>query len=137
MKAILIAEDDATIKVTADAAQCRPHRHRALPHGREKQPERTLMLGWNRRGPMIAFELSAAMSRPARVLTIAADTPELAGEVARAQISGSNLAGRIRRRRHQPAARRSMALNIPSYDHVLVLGYSDQWTPSRPTPARW
>ena len=43
-------------------------------------PERTLLLGWNRRGPMIAFELSRYVA-PGSVLTIAGDTPELQDEV--------------------------------------------------------
>ena len=81
------------------------------------------MLGWNRRGPMIAFELSRYVA-PGSVLTIAADTPELQQEVGALMISGSNL--QVEYGIVDTANRAALdSLNIPSYDHVLVLGYSD------------
>jgi voltage-gated potassium channel Kch len=122
MKAILVAEDDTTIKVTANPLNV-DHTAIALYRKQDKTPERTLMLGWNRRGPMIAFELSRYVA-PGSVLTIAADTPELQDEVGALMISGSNL--QVEYGIVDTANRAALdSLNIPSYHHVLVLGYSD------------
>jgi voltage-gated potassium channel Kch len=126
MKAILIAEDDSAIKVTANPLNV-DHAAIALYHRDERQPERTLMLGWNRRGPMIAFELSRYVA-PGSVLTIAADTPELQAEVGALMIAGSNL--QVEYGVVDTASRAALeSLNIPSYNHVLVLGYSDHLEP--------
>lgn len=122
MKAILIAEDDTTIKIAANPLNV-DHTAIALYRKQERTAERTLMLGWNRRGPMIAFELSRYVA-PGSVLTIAADTPELQEEVGALMISGSNL--QVEYGIVDTANRAALdSLNIPGYDHVLVLGYSD------------
>jgi voltage-gated potassium channel Kch len=122
MKAILIAEDDDAIAVTANPLNV-DHTAIALYRRSERRPERTLLLGWNRRGPMIAFELSRYVA-PGSVLTIAADTPQLQDDVGALMIAGSNLMveyGII-----DTASRAALeGLNIASYDHVLVLGYAD------------
>ena len=124
MKAILIAEDDAAIKVTASPSSV-DHTAIALYRRTEKTAERTLLLGWNRRGPIIAFELSRYVA-PGSVLTIAADTPELQDEVGALLISGSNL--QVEYGIVDTASRAALeGLDIPSYDHVLVLGYSDHF----------
>ncbi len=126
MKAILIAEDDSTIQVSASPLNVD---HTAIAPFRQQPPapERTLMLGWNRRGPMIAFELSRYVA-PGSVLTIAADTPELQHEVGGLTISGSNL--QIEYGVVDTSSRAALeGLNLPSYDHVLVLGYSDHMDP--------
>lgn len=126
MKAILIAEDDGAIAlatggVSVDIAAIRPAQLRP------RRPERTLILGWNRRGPMIAFELSRYVA-PGSLLTIAADTEDLEAQVRAIAIAGQNLSvefGQV------DTSRRPVleSLNIPSYDHVLVLGYSDDMAP--------
>ena len=122
MKAILIAEDDDAIKVTATPFSI-DNSTIALAGRPEKQAERTLLLGWNRRGPMIAFELSRYVA-PGSILTIAADTPELHDEVGALQISGSNL--QVEYGIVDTSSRAALeGLGIPSYNHVLVLGYSD------------
>jgi voltage-gated potassium channel Kch len=122
MKAILIAEDDSTIEVTANPLNV-DHTAIALYRRQEQPAERTLLLGWNRRAPTIAFELSRYVA-PGSVLTIAADTPELQDEVGALTISGSNLS--IEYGVVDTSSRAALeGLDIPSYDHVLVLGYSD------------
>jgi voltage-gated potassium channel Kch len=125
-KAIVIAEDDSAIKIstgnaTVDTAAI------VLPHRVETPAERTLMLGWNRRGPMIAFELSRYVA-PGSLLTIAAETPTLREEIEALQVYGSNLAVEyaVVDTTHRPTLD---GLNIASYDHVLVLGYSDIMEP--------
>ncbi len=58
------------------------------------------------------------------MLTIAADTPDIAADVAGIQRANDNLA--IELKRIDTSDRRQLdALEVPSYDHVLVLGYSD------------
>jgi voltage-gated potassium channel Kch len=122
MKAILIAEDDTTIKVTANPLNV-DHTAITLYRRHERTPERTLMLGWNRRGPMIAFELSRYVA-PGSVLTIAADTPTLQDEIGALMVSGNNL--QVEYGIIDTASRSALeGLNLPTYNHVLVLGYSD------------
>ena len=122
MKAILIAEDDDTIALTNSALEI-DHSAIMVPKHAERVPERTLMLGWNRRGPMIAFELSRYVA-PGSVLTIAADTPELQDEVGALTIVGNNL--QVEYGILDTARRAALdGLDVPAYNHVLVLGYSD------------
>jgi hypothetical protein len=65
---------------------------------------------------------------PGSVLTIAADTPELQEEVGALMISGSNL--QVEYGVVDTASRAALeGLDVPSYDHVLVLGYSDHLDP--------
>lgn len=126
MKVILIAEDDDRIEVKA-RGQAPQAVAPPAPPVRRQPPERTLMLGWNRRAPMIALELSRYVA-PGSLLTIAADTPELEQEVADIERDGDNLAVEWRRvdtGRHSEIE----ALDPAGYDHVLVLGYSDHLPP--------
>jgi voltage-gated potassium channel Kch len=121
-RAILIAEDDATIRLRTgefevDREIVRPRVHRT------PAPERTLLLGWNRRGPIITQELSRYVA-PGSELMIAADTPELEAEVAKLDFIRENLS--VRCSVIDTSNRAALdALDVPSYDHVLVLGYSD------------
>jgi voltage-gated potassium channel Kch len=125
-KAVLISEDDSAIKISTGNAGVDPLAI-VLPQIHEKKAERTLMLGWNRRGPTIALELSRYVA-PDSLLTIAADTPTLKDEIEQLQVFGSNLA--IEYAVVDTTHRTTLeGLNIPSYDHVLVLGYSDQLEP--------
>jgi ion channel POLLUX/CASTOR len=122
MRAIIIAEDDAAIKlgnpsVEIDAAAIRG------PRTVEPKPERTLILGWNRRGPIITYELSRYVA-PGSTLTIAADTPGLELEVAELPVASDNLS--VHCRVTDTSSSTALAnLDVPSYDHVLVLGYSE------------
>lgn len=125
-RAILIAEDDATIKLRTaefevDRELVRPRVHR------EPAPERTLLLGWNRRGPIITQELSRYVA-PGSELLIAANTPDLETEVAGLSYLTENLA--VRASVIDTTSRTALdALDVPGYDHVLVLGYSDDMAP--------
>ena len=122
MKAIVIAEDDSEIEVKergspVELAGPPP------PAAAQAPPERTLMLGWNRRGPMIALELSRYVA-PGSTLTIAADTPELEQEYESLVLAGNNL--RVEMKRIDTGRRAGIeALDPAAFDHVLVLGYSD------------
>jgi voltage-gated potassium channel Kch len=125
-KSIVIAEDDSTIRISTGSARVDTGAI-VLPRRHDKLPERTLMLGWNRRAPAIAFELSRYVA-PGSLLTIAADTPTLRDDVEQLAVEGSNLAIEyaVVDISHRPTLD---GLDIPSYDHVLVLGYSDLMDP--------
>jgi voltage-gated potassium channel Kch len=125
-KVIVIAEDDSTVKISTGSARVDTGAI-ALPRLHEKRPERTLMLGWNRRAPAVVFELSRYVA-PGSLLTIAADTPTLRDDVEQLAVYGSNLA--IEYAVVDTSHRTTLdGLDIPSYDHVLVLGYSDLMEP--------
>ncbi|MGR4841960.1 hypothetical protein ACIPSK_04885 [Rhizobium sp. LARHSG275] len=121
-RAIIIAEDDAAIKSAAAEMRVDKEVIRA-PVTRETKAERTLMLGWNRRGPIIARELSRYVA-PGSQLTIAADTPDIEQEVRGLTLASDNMA--VTCRLTDTSSRAELDdLDIPAYDHVLVLGYSD------------
>lgn len=125
-RAIIIAEDDAAIVIATSAISVDPMAIRP-GQARAPQPERVLVLGWNRRAPIIVHELSRYVA-PGSQLTIAADTPDLDDAVAGLSVASANLSveyGRI-----DTTSRTALeALDIPAYDHVLVLGYSDRLAP--------
>lgn len=119
---ILLAEDDSTIGLSTVTPEVDGSAI-ALPRLNGKQPERTLLLGWNRRAPIIAFELSRYVA-PGSLLTIAADTPTLRQDVEQLVVAGGNLA--IEYAVVDITNRDTLeGLDIGSYDHVLVLGYAD------------
>ncbi|OJF91983.1 CASTOR/POLLUX-related putative ion channel [Pararhizobium antarcticum] len=121
-KAIIIAEDDAAIRAGSVDIRIEKDAILPVPH-RDPTPERTLILGWNRRGPMITFELSRYVAAGS-LLTIAADTPQLKDDIAALKVANGNMA--VDYRIIDTSHRASLdALDIPGYDHVLVLGYSD------------
>lgn len=123
MKAILIAEDDERIQI---APQPELSTAEVPPIGDDQrhEPERTLMLGWNRRAPIIVVELARYMPAGS-IITIAADTPQIEQDVARLALEDTNLQAELKR---IDTSRRSQieTLEPLSYDHVLVLGYSDE-----------
>jgi voltage-gated potassium channel Kch len=122
LKAVIIAEDDAQIKIAVDNIEVDMAAIQ-LPRTPERQPERTLMLGWNRRAPIIARELSRYVI-PGSLLTVAADVPDLDGAIAGLAYDANNLT--IEYGTVDTTNRATLeSLDVLSYDHVLVLGYSD------------
>jgi voltage-gated potassium channel Kch len=120
-KAIVIAEDDELISVTpaplSKAALAR------VVSPTERAAERTLLIGWNRRAPIIAHELSRYVGAGS-VLTIAADIPEL-DELIVSAAPGTDVL-RIETRRIESSRQADIvALDPTSYDHIIVLGCSD------------
>jgi voltage-gated potassium channel Kch len=131
-KAVLIAEDDAAIRIVTEGISVDTRSIRAA-RPRPPTAERVLILGWNRRAAIIAYELSRYVA-PGSVLTIAADTPDLDVVVAGLTIASDNLTVEYG---HVDTTDRAAleGLDIPAYDHVLVLGYSDLLGP-QPTDTR-
>jgi voltage-gated potassium channel Kch len=123
---IVIAEDDDAIDVSEIKGGIDTSMFIKEPVIPAK-PERTLLLGWNRRAPMIATELSRFVA-PGSVLTIVADTSDLANKTAGIVLASDNLALDVR---IANSSSRSVirALDPLSYDHVLVLGYNEDLDP--------
>jgi voltage-gated potassium channel Kch len=125
-KAIIIAEDDAAIKLAGHTGHIEADRIVA-PKTVDKKAERTLIMGWNRRGPMIAFELSRYVA-PGSLLTVVADTPSFESDIEAMAVHGDNM--KVEHRVIDITSRAALdTLNVPSYDHVMVLGYSDDLPP--------
>lgn len=125
-KLIIIAEDDDKIVVgpkppRVDASLIRD----AAPQ--RTGPERTLMLGWNRRAPIIATELSRYVA-PGSLLTVLADVPDLEQSVAGLVLPTANL--QVEYCVADSSNRAVLdGFDVPSYDHVLVLGYTSEVSP--------
>lgn len=122
-RAIIIAEDDASIRMTPlpdDAVDVSAMRK---PKAVRRKAEKTLIIGWNRRGPMIAYELSKYV-RPGSILTVAGDTPGFAAEIAAMPLGSTNMkvSSKVIDTSHSASIE---ALDPASYDSIMVLGYSD------------
>ncbi len=131
-KIVIIAEDDSTIHADSSKATINIDGLRE-PKPAPIAPERFLLVGWNRRGRTIAHELSRFVA-PGSLLTIAANTPDIEHQVGALALPSENLAVDLRL---IDATNRTEldSLDVPSYDHVLVLGYSDLLPPQQ-TDAR-
>ena len=123
---IAIAADDDRVRVTSgppppvDESAIR----QAAP--RTADPERTLMLGWNRRAPLMIDQLDAYVA-PGSLVTIVSDDP--AACAARGRAGGlRNLTVSI-----QPGDTVERAVLEPlmsgPHDHIIVLGDSDRLGP--------
>lgn len=131
-RAVIIAEDDAAIQIKTPTAlpNLSQIRQRAPV---APEPERVLLLGWNRRAPIITYELSRYVE-PGSVLTIAADTPDIEADITALSVANENL--KVYFSRTDITSRKALEeLDIASYDHVLVLGYSGMLAP-QPTDTR-
>lgn len=132
VRCIFIARDLQNIRIETQGIEI-DNSAITLPDRTLRRPERTLMLGWNRRAPIIARELSRYV-QPGSVLTVAADIPDLEAQVTSLPMLSANLA--IEYAVLDTASRDALeALDIGSYDHVLVLGYPTD-APPRPSDTR-
>lgn len=120
---ILIAEDDTTIRLEPMPKGSIDPAAIVMGEARPKQPARTLILGWNHRGPVVAEELSRYVADGSE-LTIAADSPGLDQAVSQLDIDAARLNVSYV---SCVSSDRSVLeqLDIPSYDHVMVLSYAD------------
>ena len=121
---ILIAEDDSTItlregdnaKIDASAIK--------VPQPSEQGPERTLILGWNTRAPTIIAKLDGYVPPGSEVTVVSHDTtgmPTYSDELRHQRVTF---------RIGNSTDRRTLdELEVPSYDHVVVLSYSDELAP--------
>lgn len=119
---ILIARDHTGLtpefdRISVDELAVQPRAHTG------KKVERFLILGWNRRGPIIARELPRYLAAGS-VVTIASDMPNLLTEVEALLVDP----GQVRIEAHAADPSRPgalQALRASEYDHVIVLSDSD------------
>lgn len=128
-KIIAISADDDTIRLSglSDVAIDTSSIREAQPT--PAAPERTLILGWNGRGCSIINELNSYVA-PGSELTIVADMPEAEAEVARG--CGQVLNQRVTFQTSDTSDRSTLEkLNIPTYQHVIVLAYTQTMKPQQ------
>ena len=119
---LLIAEDDERIETAPPPeVAAEPLPSPSPPVARSA--ERTLLIGWNRRAPIIIRELSRYVG-PGSIVTVAADTPTIEQELERLETVGDSVTVELKR---IDTMRRTEieALDPVSYDHVLLVGYTD------------
>lgn len=121
-KILLIARDDDRIRMSPppDFGPVKTVRSATAP---PQRPERTLLIGWNRRAPLIIRELARYVA-PGSSVTVAADTPNLETHITR--LDALIEAVEIELKRVDTCRRGELeALEPVSYDHILLLGYTD------------
>jgi voltage-gated potassium channel Kch len=119
---IVISEDDDTVRLatetaTVDEAAIRTTARTQVP------PERTLVLGWNRRAPTIIRELDGYVASGSAVMVVA----DIPGVQAALDALGSTLANQAVGFERADTTNRSVleSLDVGSFDHIVVLCYSD------------
>jgi voltage-gated potassium channel Kch len=126
---IAISEDDDTVRLSG-LTDWGIREEAILPaRPTEHGPERTLILGWNWRAPTVINELAAYVAPGSEVMVVA-DYPQAATEIARLCPSSPNQ--RVTFQQGDTTDRRVLdALDIPSFQHVIILCYSDLLDPQR------
>ena len=128
-KLIAIAEDDDKVilsgltEVPMEAAAIR---NRVV---RPPEPERTLLLGWNRRAPTIINELDSYVA-PGSVMTVVAAWAGARDEIAARCANLHNMT--VTFEEGDTTDRRTLdRLGVDTYQHIVVLCYSELLTPQR------
>lgn len=124
---LVIAEDDDRIEMGSAPRFNSASKRVRRPSAKARAPERTLLLGWNRRAPTIVRELSRYVAEGS-LITIAADVPAFEEHASALALIGTNL--RVELKRINTCSRLDIeALDPLSYDHILLLGYGDVMEP--------
>ena len=123
-QAIVIAKDLAAIRTGTFA----PNVDAALLVDRPQsvpKPEKTLLIGWNRRAPIIARELDGYVA-PGSVITVLASGPEVVADVE--AIRGSMKNQTMQFREGDSTDRATLeSVDPEQYQHIIVLCYSDHF----------
>mgnify|MGYP003382350562 CR=1 FL=1 len=121
-KALLIAEDDSLVRVTSAPPVLDPSALRiALP--RTHAPERSLILGWNKRGPQLINELDT-YSPPNSVVQVVSEDPRATDDISRLCTALKNSAVMVRA--GDTTDRRALdQLEFTTYNHVILLCAED------------
>ncbi len=119
---IVISEDDDAVRPAAEPAKADDAAIRTSAPT-ELAPERTLVLGWNRRAATIIRELDGYVASGSAV-TVVADIPEVEAAL---DVLRPTLANQTVRFERADTTNRSVleTLDIGSFDHIVVLCYSD------------
>ena len=120
---IVIAEDDDKIFLTLDQPVQIQEAQIVSGHIAPKQPEATLLLGWNRRGATIIRELDNYVA-PDSEVTIVADVDTVGTDL---EICCSELTNqKITFQQADTTNRRVLeGLNLRHFNHIILLCYSD------------
>jgi voltage-gated potassium channel Kch len=130
-KVIAVSEDDDTVRLAPyvgsgsswiDQIQIDPAAiHNAAPAPR--QPERTLLLGWNQRAPTIINELDRYVEAGSQLMVVA-DAPDAQADIERECADLKNQS--VTCQQADTTDRRELdQLEIPTYQQVIILCYSD------------
>jgi voltage-gated potassium channel Kch len=92
-------------------------------------PEHALILGWNRRGPLVVKELGYYLPEGSQV-TVVADVAHVAQDVA-AMCGSDSLVGERCRTGDTTDSALLRGLDIAGFSHVIVLGYTDHLDPQQ------
>ena len=119
---IVVTEDDDTVRISGTAAEIDEGAIRTVEPA-AAAPERTLVLGWNRRAPTIIRELDGYVA-PGSEVVVVADLGAADTVVEELGPGLTNLS--LRFVRADTTSRRVLdRLDIPSFNHIVVLCYAD------------
>jgi voltage-gated potassium channel Kch len=126
---VVIAEDDDKIRMAAAPPEAVRAELIALREPAARSPERTLILGWNWRGPAIISELDQYVAAGSAVTVVSADAS--AQETIARHCTGLTQQT-VEVQIADTTDRRTLdALQIQSYKHVIILCYSDMLEPEQ------
>jgi voltage-gated potassium channel Kch len=124
---IAISEDDNTIRLSGLSDLGIEQAALREPLAQSATPERTLILGWNQRAPMIIAELDDYVAPGSEVTVLAEnEAAEAAVEQLRSRLQNQTLTLQPGDPTDRPLLN---SLNIPGYQHVVVLSASDELDP--------
>jgi voltage-gated potassium channel Kch len=125
---IAISADDDTIRVSGQPIAPDPIAMVA-PAPRVANPERTLVLGWNKLAPTILTELDHYLA-DGSLVTVVTHLQEAGQALQRLRADGIRTT--LDFRPGETTSRAVLdALDVPGYDHVILLSYSDGLDPQR------
>lgn len=122
---IVVAEDDDKIAPDGPGRAAIDEEAIVVREAPPAAPERTLILGWNRRGPSIVRELENYVSEGSELLVVAS-----AEDISRSieEQTGPLDKLSLRVRQGDTTDRRTLdALDIDTFDHVITLSDSDEY----------
>lgn len=126
---IVISEDDDTIQLFGRADFDIAEETIQPVQGTVSQPERALILGWNKSAPAIINELDRYAAPGSQVMVVA-DYADGEAEIA-AQCTALQNQTVIYQVGDSTDRRVLDALDVADYDHIITLSYSDQMEPQK------
>jgi voltage-gated potassium channel Kch len=120
---ILVAEDDSKVSVGGPGRDAVDEESIVDRQPAPPEPEQTLILGWNRRGPSIVRELESYVA-PGSEVVIVADVDDVAASIAEGSGKLEKLI--LTTRKGDTTDRRTLdSLDIGRFEHVITLSYSE------------
>jgi len=128
-KMIVIAEDDLSIRMTGVDETGIDVDAIADAEAQPAPPDRTLIVGWSGKGPIIVNELDAYVA-PGSQVTVVADMGDHEAAIQRECAGLRNLT--VRAERADTTDRNVLdRLDVPGFDHVILLCYADDLEPQK------